>query len=68
MSLRRSSVSGGMFSRTTVPSTLGMMPMSLFMIAFSIAPRTPRSQGWITIWCASGTLIAASWLSGVCVP
>jgi hypothetical protein len=38
------------------------------MIAFSIAPRTPRSHGWITIWWASGTLMPASWLSGVSVP
>ena len=57
-----------MFSRTTVPSTLGINPMSLLVMAFSIAPRTPRSQGWMTIWWASGTLIPASWLSGVEVP
>ncbi len=68
MSLRRSSVSGGMLRRTTVPSTFGMRPMSDFMIAFSIAPRTPRSQGWMTTWWGSGTLIDASWLSGVGVP
>ena len=53
-SLRRSSVSGGMFSRTTVPSTFGTSPMSLFWIAFSIAPRTLRSHGWMTIWCGFG--------------
>jgi hypothetical protein len=53
-SLRRSSVSGGMLSRTTVPSTFGVRPMSLFVIAFSIAPRTLRSQGWMTIWCTPG--------------
>ena len=57
-----------MLSRTTVPSTFGIRPMSLFWIAFSMAPRTPRSHGWMTIWCASGTLIPASWLSGVWVP
>ena len=68
MSLRRSSVSGGMLRRTSVPSTFGVRPMSLLRIAFSIADSTPRSQGWITIWCASGTLIDASWLSGVWVP
>ena len=55
-------------SRTTVPSTFGMRPMSLLVMAFSIAPRTPRSQGWMTIWCGSGTLMPASWLSGVDVP
>ena len=57
-----------MFRRTTVPSTFGTSPMSLFWIAFSIAPRTLRSHGWMTIWWASGTLIPASWLSGVWVP
>jgi len=57
-----------MFSRTAVPSTLGVMPTSLLRIAFSMAPSTLRSQGWITIWCGSGTLIPASWLSGVDVP
>jgi hypothetical protein len=57
-----------MLRRTTVPSTLGISPMSLFWMAFSMAPRTPRSQGWITIWCGSGTLIPASWFSGVEVP
>ncbi len=57
-----------MFSRTTEPSTFGVSPISLFWIAFSIAPRTLRSQGWITIWWASGTLIPAIWLSGVGVP
>ena len=67
-SLRRSSVSGGMLSRTTVPSTLGIRPISLLVMAFSIAPRTPRSHGWMTIWWGSGTLIPASWLSGVWVP
>ena len=57
-----------MLSRTTVPSTFGISPMSLLVMAFSIAPRTPRSHGWMTIWCGSGTLIPASWLSGVDVP
>jgi hypothetical protein len=42
--------------------------MSLFRIARSIAPRALRSHGWITIWWGSGTLMPASWLSGVCVP
>jgi hypothetical protein len=37
-------------------------------MAFSIAPSALRSQGWMTIECASGTLIEASWLSGVLVP
>ena len=50
ISLRRSSVSGGMFRRTTVPSTFGVRPMSLLRMAFSMAPSTPRSQGWMTIW------------------
>ncbi len=42
--------------------------MSLLRIAFSIAPRTARSHGWMTIWWGSGTLIEASWFSGVWVP
>ena len=49
-----------MFSRMTVPSLLGTRPMSLFWIAFSIAWRALRSQGAMTIWCDSGTLIPAS--------
>ena len=31
--------------------------MSLFWIAFSMAPSTLRSHGWMTIWCGSGTLM-----------
>ncbi len=57
-----------MFNRTTLLSTFGVSPMSLLMIARSIAPRALRSHGWMTIWCGSGTLIPASWLSGVWVP
>jgi hypothetical protein len=34
--------------------------MSLFVMAFSIAFRTLRSHGWMTIWCGSGTLMPAS--------
>ena len=37
-SLRRSSVSGGKLSRITVPSLHGVIPRSLDMMAFSIAP------------------------------
>ena len=54
-----------MLSRTTVPSTFGVRPTSLLRMAFSMAPSAERSQGWMTIWCASGTLMPASWLSGV---
>jgi hypothetical protein len=68
MSRRRSSVSGGTFRRTTVPSTFGVSPISLFVIAFSMADRTDRSHGWMTIRCASGVLMPATWLSGVWVP
>jgi len=64
----RSSVSGGTLSRTTVPSTFGVMPISLLMRARSIADRTDRSQGWMTIRCGSGVLMPAIWLSGVGVP
>jgi hypothetical protein len=37
-SLRRSSVSGGKFSRITTPSLFGDTPRSLSRIAFSMAP------------------------------
>jgi hypothetical protein len=57
-----------MFSRTTVPSVFGVRPRSLRWIAFSMAPRALRSHGWMTMLCASGTLMLASWLSGVVVP
>ena len=49
-------------------AVFGVNPTSDSLMAFSIAPRTPRSQGWMTIWWASGTLIDASWLSGVWAP
>jgi hypothetical protein len=42
------------FSRTTVPSLLGIRPMSLFWIARSMAPSALRSHGWMTSVCASG--------------
>ena len=34
--------------RITWPSLLGVKPRSDFMMAFSIKPSVPRSQGWIT--------------------
>jgi len=42
--------------------------MSLLVIAFSMADRTERSQGWMTIRWASGVEMPAIWLSGVAVP
>ena len=66
-SLRRSSVNGGMLSRTTAPSTFGTSPMSLFVMAFSMAPNAPV-PGLDDDLVGSGTLMPASWLSGVCVP
>jgi hypothetical protein len=44
------------------------MPISLFVMARSIAERTERSQGWMTMRWASGTLTPAIWLIGVGVP
>ena len=43
MSLRRSSVSGGIGIRTTLPSLDGVSPRSDFWIAFSIAEMAPLS-------------------------
>ena len=57
-----------MLSRTTVPSTFGIRPMSLFWMAFSMAPEHAAVPGLDDDWCGSGTLMLASWLSGVDVP
>ena len=57
-----------MLRRMTVPSTFGVMPMSDFMMAFSMGCRALRSHGWMTTVVDSGTLMLASWLRGVDVP
>src|SRR5580693_4569779 len=67
-SRRRSSVSSGKTTRIITPSFDGFTPRSLFLIAFSIAPRELLSNGWITTIRGSGTWKDASWLSGVWVP
>jgi len=59
-SRRRSSVRGGILSRTTVPSTLGVRPMSLLRIAFRWHRARPGPHGWMTIWWGSGTEMPAS--------
>ena len=52
----------------TVPSFIGVMPMSDDMTAFSMAWRLLRSQGVMTSWWPSAALTAAIWLTGVGTP
>ena len=49
MSLRRSSVSGGIGTRTTLPSLVGFSPRSEVRMALSISGTAPGSHGAITI-------------------
>ena len=63
-SFRRSSVSGGMLIRITLPSLFGLTDSSDFWIAFSISPSTERSQGWMITRRASGIEMVATWLIG----
>ena len=65
---RRSSVGGGIASRITFPSLIGVSPRSDAMMAFSIALSWLTSHGWIVSVRASGTEMDAIWLSGVGVP
>jgi len=67
-SLRRSSVSGGMLMRMILPSLTGVRPRSDFMMAFSMAEKAPRSQGWMVRLRLSGTEMEAICLRGVGVP
>ena len=50
------------------PSLPGFNPSSDFWIAFSTALMIVRSQGWIRIMRASGTVMVASWFKGVGFP
>jgi len=65
---RRSSVSGGMGSLTTLPSLSGVKPRSEARIAFSIFGIVDGSHGWMTMRLGSGVDRVAIWLSGVGVP
>jgi hypothetical protein len=51
-----------------LPSFDGVSPRSDSMIAFSIAFIELGSNGWTVSMRGSGTLIVASWFSGVGVP
>ncbi len=68
ISLRRSSVSSGIWSRMTLPSLFGVRPMSASMIAFSIAGIADLSYGVSVSSRASLAATLASWLSGVSAP
>src|SRR3954469_2828199 len=67
-SLRRSSLSSGIARRISRPSLLGVSPTSDSMIAFSMALIDDWSNGCTVMRRASGTLMVASCLSGVCAP
>src|SRR6185312_1962375 len=67
-SLRRSSVSSGTTSRTTLPSFDGVRPTSDSLIAFSIALIDDLSYGWTVSRRASGAEIVESWFNGVIAP
>lgn len=60
MSRRRSSVSGGIGTRTTRPSSVGFSPkLGLLRIAVAIACKLFGSNGVIWISCASGAVTVA---------
>ena len=61
-------MSCGKLSRITVPSLLGVIPRSLFWIAFSIALIEFWSYGEITSNRGSGTLNPASCCIGTVLP
>ena len=67
-STRRSSESGGMGTRSTWPSAAGLRPRFAPRIAFSTAPTNERSQTCTVIMRGSGTLMVATWLSGMALP
>src|SRR4051794_40333691 len=67
-SLRRSSVSCGIGRRITLPSFDGVRPSSDSWIARSISLIELGSNGCTVSMRGSGTLIVASWLSGVFCP
>jgi hypothetical protein len=53
-SLRRSSVSGGIGMRMTLPSLAGLRPRFELRMAFSMAPISDGSKGCATIIVGSG--------------
>lgn len=61
-------VMGGMLSLIFSPSLLGLMPMSLSRMAFSMSLSPARSKGVSSSVLASGTATLAIVLMGVGVP
>ncbi len=68
ISRRRSSVMGGRFSRSWVPSLEGLTPRSEFRMAFSTSPICEGSNGLMSTMRGSGMAIDAACGSGVCAP
>src|SRR5580658_1070570 len=68
ISRRRSSVSGGIGMRTTVPAVCGVRPRSDLKMAFSIACTTLFSQGEMTSVRPSSTAMLATCCSGTSEP
>jgi len=68
ISRRRSSVSGGMGMRITVPAVIGVSPRSDLKIAFSIACTTLFSHGEMTSVRPSSTAMLATCCSGTSEP
>src|SRR5712664_488366 len=64
-SLRRSSVSTGIGTRTVSPAAAGLRPRSESRIAFSIACASFFSKGVTPMVRASSSVTLATWLSGV---
>src|SRR5437879_4839828 len=67
-SLRRSSVSGGIGRRTSLPSFVGVRPRSEARIAFSMSLIILGSNGWTVRSRFSGAASEATCLRGVGVP
>src|SRR5688500_844614 len=67
-SLRRSSVSAGIGTRTIVPSLDGFSPRSDSRIAFSMSLMTERSHGVIVSIRGSGAETVPTWFSGTREP
>ena len=57
-----------MGTRIDCPSAAGLRPRPAERMAFSTAPASFRSHTWTTIIRGSGTLIVATWLSGMTDP
>ena len=68
ISLRRSSLIGGIGTRIRSPIEAGFRPRSLSRMAFSILAPMPFSQGWTLIVRASSSDTLATWLIGTIEP